>query len=315
MGAGTFLSDVNGIPYQFSLNLLFGETMVEMHSFTENYASPYKFNGKELDAETGLYYYGARYYDPKVSNWYSVDPLAEKYPSWNPYNYTLQNPVNFIDPDGRDVIPWLLTTTKEFTSRIGQNLRNKSTRNFVSAMNDFSRTKYGTSFLKNFMKKGQNVYGFAAKENGKFSDFNINIVEVRLTGVEKGAVMGSSEGMVFPPFSEKGELSFTVYVDGDMSKHSLGEVLAHELAGHGFKIEKTIEAFKKGGREAALKVWGKSGDNGDNDHKALRDNDANHGGYRAYESVRGDLGKIDKRYEKVFENQDMKDVRRYKNIN
>ncbi|MCZ8296185.1 RHS repeat-associated core domain-containing protein [Flavobacterium sp.] len=68
------------------------------------YNSPYKFNGKELDEETGLYYYGARYYDPKVSIWLSVDPKAEKYPSYSPYNYCLNNPILFIDPDGQDPI-------------------------------------------------------------------------------------------------------------------------------------------------------------------------------------------------------------------
>ncbi|GEM56634.1 hypothetical protein B0A58_01815 [Flavobacterium branchiophilum NBRC 15030 = ATCC 35035] len=69
------------------------------------YNSPYKFNGKELDDETGFYYYGARYYDPRVSIWMSVDPLAEKFPSLSPYNYCLNNPVNLIDTDGRKPIP------------------------------------------------------------------------------------------------------------------------------------------------------------------------------------------------------------------
>ena len=68
------------------------------------YDNPYKFNAKELDSETGLYYYGARYYNPRVSVWYGVDPLAEKYPSWSPYNYALDNPIKYIDPDGRDFI-------------------------------------------------------------------------------------------------------------------------------------------------------------------------------------------------------------------
>ncbi|UUC47357.1 RHS repeat-associated core domain-containing protein [Flavobacterium cerinum] len=99
------------MPYQFFLNLPFGETMVEMHSFTENYASPYKFNGKELDEETGLYYYGVRYYDPRTNIWLSVDPLAEQFPNWNPYNYTMQNPINLIDPTGmsaEDNDDWVL---------------------------------------------------------------------------------------------------------------------------------------------------------------------------------------------------------------
>ena len=65
------------------------------------YRTPYKFNGKVLDEETGLYYYGARYYDPKISIWLSVDPLAEKGPQYSPYCYTFNNPINLTDPDGR----------------------------------------------------------------------------------------------------------------------------------------------------------------------------------------------------------------------
>jgi RHS repeat-associated protein len=83
--------------------LPFGETLVEEHLNSNN--SPYKFNGKELDEETGNYYYGARYYDPKTSIWLSVDPLAEKYPGISPYAYVANNPLNYIDPDGRDIIP------------------------------------------------------------------------------------------------------------------------------------------------------------------------------------------------------------------
>lgn len=48
----------------------------------------------------GLYYYGARYYDPKVSAWLSVDPLAGEFPAWTPYHYVHNNPVNLTDPTG-----------------------------------------------------------------------------------------------------------------------------------------------------------------------------------------------------------------------
>ena len=61
---------------------------------------PYKFNGKEMDAETGLYYYGARYMNPVTSLWYGVDPLAEKYVSTGCYVYCIDNPIRLIDPDG-----------------------------------------------------------------------------------------------------------------------------------------------------------------------------------------------------------------------
>ena len=71
---------------------------MDEHSSTEE--MPYKFNGKELDEETGLYYYGARYMNPKTSLWYGLDPLAEKYPKITPYCYTDNNPVRYIDPNG-----------------------------------------------------------------------------------------------------------------------------------------------------------------------------------------------------------------------
>ncbi|MBW3520473.1 RHS repeat-associated core domain-containing protein, partial [Flavobacterium sp. NKUCC04_CG] len=64
----------------------------------------YKFNAKELDAATGMYYYGARYYDPSTSIFLSVDPLAEKYPNYGGYIYVMNNPINAIDPDGREVV-------------------------------------------------------------------------------------------------------------------------------------------------------------------------------------------------------------------
>ena len=63
---------------------------------------PYKFNGKEFDEETGLYYYGARYMNPKTSLWYGVDPVAEKYPSVGAYVYCVDNPIKLIDPNGKD---------------------------------------------------------------------------------------------------------------------------------------------------------------------------------------------------------------------
>lgn len=64
----------------------------------------YKFTGKERDTETGLDYFGARYFDSKVGHWMSVDPLAEKCPGLSPYNYCLNNPLKLSDPDGNEPI-------------------------------------------------------------------------------------------------------------------------------------------------------------------------------------------------------------------
>jgi len=65
----------------------------------------YRFSGKEFDEETGLSYFGARYYNPKWSVWLGVDPEYSKFPNWSPYNYCMQNPINLVDPDGLKPIP------------------------------------------------------------------------------------------------------------------------------------------------------------------------------------------------------------------
>jgi RHS repeat-associated protein len=75
----------------------------EILSETKTYSNPYKFNGKELDTETGLAYYGARYYAPELGVWYGCDPLMEKYPAFSPYVFCAGNPVKLVDPDGRKV--------------------------------------------------------------------------------------------------------------------------------------------------------------------------------------------------------------------
>ncbi|MEO0894805.1 MAG: DUF6443 domain-containing protein [Bacteroidota bacterium] len=79
------------------------------HKGGENLAtSPsnqYLFNGKELQDEMdlGWYDYGFRMYNPALGRWNGVDVLAEKYINWSPYTYTLNNPLRFVDPDGRMV--------------------------------------------------------------------------------------------------------------------------------------------------------------------------------------------------------------------
>ena len=87
----------------------------------------YKYNGKEYQDELGLnvYDYGARNYDPALGRWMNIDPLAIAYNQDSPYNYSLNNPVYFKDPDGKRVIANDEETQKTIlaylTDQLGEN--------------------------------------------------------------------------------------------------------------------------------------------------------------------------------------------------
>ena len=102
LGSTSYITDSKGNITQYDAYLPYGELLVDEHSSSED--MPYKFNGKEMDAETGLYYYGARYLNPVTCLWYGVDPLAEKYKEIGSYVYCADNPINLFDPDGQKFI-------------------------------------------------------------------------------------------------------------------------------------------------------------------------------------------------------------------
>ena len=76
----------------------------------------YGFNGKEIDNEVkgvgNAIDFGARIYDPRIGRWLSTDPLQAKYPSLTPYNFTGNNPTNYIDVDGKDTVSINKTITR-----------------------------------------------------------------------------------------------------------------------------------------------------------------------------------------------------------
>jgi RHS repeat-associated protein len=113
LGSTSFATAATGELYEHLEYFPFGETWVSEQTNTQRL--PNLFTGKELDEETQLYYFGARYYDPRTSVWQSTDPILDRYFAGEPnrgvytpanlalYTYAWNNPVLFHDPDGRFV--------------------------------------------------------------------------------------------------------------------------------------------------------------------------------------------------------------------
>jgi RHS repeat-associated protein len=140
LGSVDLVTNKAGRVHQFFMYTAWGEAMYEYtaQSSSGSFDSPYRFNGKELDKETGYGYYGARYYQSKLSMWLSVDPHAGSYPSLSPYLFVANNPINAIDPDGRDI--WELNSSGEVINRI----ENTEMDQFVIIDNDGNRIEGNT---------------------------------------------------------------------------------------------------------------------------------------------------------------------------
>ena len=92
--------DQNGTPQVSDNYYPFGEEMPGLNTVNAGPDDRYQYSSKEFDTETGLYYFGARYYDSWSGTWMSVDPLAKKYPGWSPYNYFQDDLAGLTDPNG-----------------------------------------------------------------------------------------------------------------------------------------------------------------------------------------------------------------------
>ena len=251
--------------------LPFGETLVEEH--LNSYNSPFKFNAKELEAETGNYYYGARYYDPKWSIWISVDPLAEKYSGWSPYHYTYNNPINFIDPDGREIDPVDNKSGRRVQREIRNTFREQGYNNVAKlfkynkktgTFNNVSQDDFDAAIAKDVTNNSNLLQSqkddVTALAQGYFDAANSSEVH-SVEAVRRGENLTSSLSTVFGDVTGKdvensgggfnygtSSGSHTVYLVNPKSKLdfvnnstgnvfqrkvSSGDLLAHELLGHG----------------------------------------------------------------------------------
>ena len=116
LGSSSFITNLEGEVVQHIEYVPFGEVFIEERNSVWN--TPYLFNAKEFDEETGMYYYGARYYEPRLSLWMSTDPMEEKYPDYSTYIYAAQNPIAYSDPTGMEIMGVTKSDAEEFKSDV-----------------------------------------------------------------------------------------------------------------------------------------------------------------------------------------------------
>ncbi len=264
LGSTSYITDDNANITQYDAYLPYGELLIDEHNSSEE--MPYKFNGKEMDEETGLYYYGARYMNPVASIWYGVDPLAEKYPNIGGYVYCIGNPIRFIDPNGEDSYydkngNYIGNDVKQETDNIiivsSFNVINNNddgSRNVVLVDKkpiedtDLSATSYSKIFTDVLRRKGCDVNEL---ENGQLSvckydrDENSqqecwNLTDIYNVNTECATIYvgGKGEFALTSQINDKFEVKANVYSDSDKgifkSESNIYNMLGvHEFHGHG----------------------------------------------------------------------------------
>ena len=162
--------DGDGFPVTYSVT----------HSHTDHSSlitvhSSHTFSAKEKDAETGLSYFGARYYSSDLSIWLSVDPMSDKYPSLSPYVYCADNPVKLVDPNGEEiVIEWKGSQYRyekdgTLTHIEGNELDERQLNRFVNkakqSLNKINKTSEGKRMISD-LQESSTKYTIKAGQSG-----------------------------------------------------------------------------------------------------------------------------------------------------
>ncbi len=167
LGSTAFVTDNNATITQGFLYAPFGEITTEYNAnFGNDIIPKYSFNAKELDEETGMYYYEARYYKPPVFT--SRDAMFEKYFWMTPYAYCANNPVKYVDPSGED---WLEREVDGRTE-VFYDRRVSS----QSDLDEHYKNNSGVKLLEDGSKVGNGQYTVYNRDGGVMTDAQGNVV-------------------------------------------------------------------------------------------------------------------------------------------
>ena len=182
----------------------------------------YLYNGKELnrDFDINLYEYGARWYDPALGRWTSVDPLAEVYYSYSPYNYVLNHPTGMIDPNGMFAWdPSYPTAQPDWMQEGYKPNRNPFARyenpnpfDSKAPMDNFELERLGTVFANNG-GKGDPDNGYVRDEDGNLHQVN-NDGGDDIHYIYEGTVLKDEQGTVAGIIYDRSKIEELVHVNG-----------------------------------------------------------------------------------------------------
>ena len=208
LGSTSYITDDHANITQYDAYLPYGELLVDEHSSSEDL--PYKFNGKQFDEETGLYYYGARYMNPITSLWYGVDRFKEKYPHLSGFNACASNPLLFRDLNGDSL--WIVNKQTNILYE-DHKLYNKDgslysgkVEGFVKeakkAIDIISGTDSGSNVLEEFQKSKKNIYIHKFYKENHFTPLGTRASLLMVPSNSKySSIAGSGENIYWDPYN------------------------------------------------------------------------------------------------------------------
>ena len=176
LGSSSWITYSDGKAVQHLHYLPWGEDFVDQRANSFD-GVRYTFSAKEKDSETGLSYFGSRYYSSDLSIWLSVDPMSDKYPSLSPYTYCANNPVKVVDPNGEEI------------GEVDEASRKK-----INALTDKNSSDYSRAFTRKYnqLAKSKTVYNFREASQDE------------ITTERRGGVFQNNDGSVDIIHSEGG---------------------------------------------------------------------------------------------------------------